>query len=178
MWLSLWNRSSSINIGEEKCNIQNADSEFTYTSSEISFLIELRTNAGRVICYNSKIISNKKLREFIYLRVRLKFPLSHYGMLRTDNIAWSNFYLLFLNIIKSRRRVETQNCANSSFFHNSCHWLSEKIRNIKCSIFYSCSFYIKLKAYNYQLHYNFVKVSHYLNNRNIKNYFWIYKKVI
>ena len=123
-------------------------------------------------------ISDKNLREFIYLRVCLKFPLSHYGMLLTHNIAWRNVYLLFLNIIKSRRRVETQNCANRSFFHNSCHWLSEKIRNIKCSIFYSCLFYIKLKAYNYQLHYNFVKFSHYLNNRNIKNSFWIYKKVI
>ena len=32
-------------------------------------------------------ISDKILREFIYLRVRLTFPLSHYGMLRTHNIA-------------------------------------------------------------------------------------------
>ena len=46
----------SINIGEEICSIHNADSEFRYTSSEISFLSELRINTGRVICYNRKII--------------------------------------------------------------------------------------------------------------------------
>ena len=122
-------------------------------------------------------ISDKILWEFIYLRVRLKFPLSYHGMLQTHNIAWRNFCLLFLNIIKSGKRVETQNCANSSFFHNFCHWLSEKIRKVVV-VFYSFSFYIKLKACNYPLHYNFVKVRHYLNNRNIKNYFWIDKKVI
>ena len=32
-------------------------------------------------------ISDKILWEFIYLRVRLKFPLSDYGMLQTHNIA-------------------------------------------------------------------------------------------
>ena len=46
----------SINIGEEKCSVHNADSEFRYTSSKIRFLSECRTNTGRVICYNRKII--------------------------------------------------------------------------------------------------------------------------
>ena len=119
MRLSLRNRSSSINIYEEKCSIQNADSEFIAITAKLS---------------KTTTISDKILSEFIYLRVRLKFPLSHYVMLRTHNIAWRNFCLFFLNIIKSGRRIETQNCANSSFFHTSCPWLSEEIRKIKCSI--------------------------------------------
>ena len=48
--------SSSIDSNEEKCRMQNAYRKFTNASSKISFLIGLRTNAGRVICYNSKII--------------------------------------------------------------------------------------------------------------------------
>ena len=48
--------SNSIDSDEEKCKMQNACREFANAYSEISFLIGLRTNAGRVICYNGKII--------------------------------------------------------------------------------------------------------------------------
>ena len=36
-------------------------------------------------------------------------------------------------------------------------------------VFYSCLFYIKLKAYNYPLRQNFEIVNYYLNNNNNKN---------
>ena len=45
----------------------------------------------------------------------LKFPLSPYIMLRTNNIAWCNFCSLFLNIVKRGKGRETQNCPNRSF---------------------------------------------------------------
>ena len=64
----------------------------------------------------------------------LKFPLSSYTMLPTHNIAWHNFCSLFLNIANKRKRVEIQNCLNSSFSLNFCHWSSEKIWKTKCSI--------------------------------------------
>ena len=137
---------------------------------------------GEIFAITAKLsktttISDKILWEFIYLRVHLKFPLSYHGMLQTHNIAWRNFCLLFLNIIKSGKRAETENCAIAVFsiiFVIDCLKKSEKL----ILVFYSCSFYIKLKACNYPLHYNFVKVSHYLNNCNIKNSFSIDKRVI
>ena len=98
-------------------------------------------------------------------------------MLQNHNIAWRNFNSLFLNIIKRGEGVETENCPNSSFSHNFCHWLSKKNWKIKCSIS-SCSFYIKLKVCNYPLRHNFAIVSSYLNNCNIKNSFWNDEKVI
>ena len=61
----------------------------------------------------------------------LPFP---YTMLKTDNIAWRNFCSMFLNIVKKGKEEETQNCPNSSFSHNFCHWLSEKMWKVKCSI--------------------------------------------
>ena len=64
----------------------------------------------------------------------LKSPLSPYAMLRSRNIAWRNFCYLFLNIIKRRNGVETQNRSDSSFSHNFCLSLSRKIWKIKCSI--------------------------------------------
>ena len=64
----------------------------------------------------------------------LKFPLSRYTMLQTHNIAWGSVYSLFLSNVKRGKGVETQNCPNSSFSHDFCHWLSEKISKIKCSI--------------------------------------------
>ena len=90
----------------------------------------------------------------------LKSPLSPYTMLRNHNIAWRNFCSLFLNIVKRRKGVET----TSSFSHNFCHWLSEKISQIKRTILQLLvlSFYIKLKACNYPLPHNFATASHYL----------------
>ena len=41
--------SSSINRDEEKCRIQKVDEEFTSPNNEISFLIGLPTDSGRVI---------------------------------------------------------------------------------------------------------------------------------
>ena len=48
--------SSSVDSDEDKCRNQNAEEEVTDTSNEISFLIGLRTDTGRFICYNSKFI--------------------------------------------------------------------------------------------------------------------------
>ena len=72
----------------------------------------------------------------------LKFPLSPYTMLRIDNIAWRKFCSLLLNIVKRGKGRETQNCPNSSFSYNFCHWLSEKsakfeVRYFKVSHFES-----------------------------------------
>ena len=53
----------------------------------------------------------------------LKLPLSPYIMLQTDNIAWCKFCSLFLNIVKRGKGKETQNCQNSRFFLNFCHWM-------------------------------------------------------
>ena len=47
-------------------------------------------------------------------------------MLRTDNIAWRKFCSLFVNIVKKGKGRDTQNCPNTGFSHNFCHWLSEK----------------------------------------------------
>ena len=55
-------------------------------------------------------------------------------MLQAHNIAWGNFCLLFLNITERGKGVEAQNCPNSSFSQTFCHWLSENIKKIKCSI--------------------------------------------
>ena len=59
-------------------------------------------------------------------KVCLKFALSPYTMLRTNNIDWRKLYSLFLNIVKGRKGRKTQYCPNSCFSHNFCHWLSEK----------------------------------------------------
>ena len=69
-------------------------------------------------------ISDKILPEFE--KVRLKFPLSPYIMLRTHNTAWRKLHSLFLNIVKRGKGRETKNCPNSSFSHNFCHWLYAK----------------------------------------------------
>ena len=66
--------------------------------------------------------------------MRLKFPLSPYRMLLTHNIAWRKLRSLLLNIAKRRKAWETQNCPNSSFSDNFCHWLSEK--SVKCAVQY------------------------------------------
>ena len=58
--------------------------------------------------------------------MRLKFPLPSYTLLRAHNIARRKLCLLFLNIVKMGKWRETQNCPNSGFFYNFCHWLSEK----------------------------------------------------
>ena len=69
--------------------------------------------------------------------------------------AWHKFCLLFLNIVKMGKEVEAWNCPNSSFSHNFCHWLSEKIQKNWNVVFYSWSFWITLKACNYPLlHYD------------------------
>lgn len=48
------NCSASIDSYEAKCRIQNKDKEVAYNSKIISFLIGLRINTGRAICYDSK----------------------------------------------------------------------------------------------------------------------------
>ena len=58
--------------------------------------------------------------------MRLKFPLSPYTVLQTHNIAWRKLRSLLFNIVKGGKGRETQNCPNSSFSYNFCHWLSEK----------------------------------------------------
>ena len=58
--------------------------------------------------------------------MHLEFPLTHYTILQTHNIAWRKFRSLFLNIVKKGKGAETQNCPNNSVSHNFCHWLSEK----------------------------------------------------
>ena len=58
--------------------------------------------------------------------MHLEFPLTHYTILQTHNIAWRKFHSLFLNIVKKGKGAETQNCPNNSVSHNFCHWLSEK----------------------------------------------------
>ena len=55
-------------------------------------------------------------------------------MLPTHNIAWSKVFSLFLDIVKKGKKVEKQNCPDSSFSHNFRYWLSAKILKIKCSV--------------------------------------------
>ena len=64
------------------------------------------------------------------LEIMFKNPPSPCTMLRTHNMTWRKFCSLFLNIVKRGKGVETRNCPNSSFSHNFCHWLSEKIWKI------------------------------------------------
>ena len=58
-----------------------------------------------------------------FLDASFTYCFSPYTMLRTHNIAWCKFYLLFLNIVKRGKGRETQNRLGSSFSHTFCHWL-------------------------------------------------------
>ena len=99
------------------------------------------------------------------LRSECKNHPPHYATLWTHNIAWRNFCSFLLTIVKSVKGVETQNGPSSSFFHNFCHWFSEKLPKTLKKIFYSRSFWITLKACNYPLcHYDIS-----LNNFSILN---------
>ena len=71
-----------------------------------------------------------------FLKSVFKFPLSPYTLLQNQSIAWCKyshnvdshkFCLLFLNIVRSRKEEETQNCSNSNYCYNFYHWLSESI---------------------------------------------------
>ena len=86
----------------------------------------------KIPCYNCKRLF--LVRKFVFFlgfsynqwQNIMGITLSPYTTLRTHNIAWHKFCSLYLNIVKTGKGTETQNCLNSSFSHNFCHWLSEK----------------------------------------------------
>ena len=47
---------------------------------------------------------------------------------------------MFLNNVMRGKRRERQNCLNSSFFHNFCHWLSEKSAKFEVRYFRGAHF--------------------------------------
>ena len=111
------------------------------------------------------------------LKSLFKNPPSPHTMLRTHNIAWRKFCSLFLKIVKRAKGIETRNCSNSSFSHNSCHWLSEKTWKILNVVIYSQSFWITLKARNYPLrHYDISLCNFWSPNRQL-NYLGKWDKI-
>ena len=102
-------------------------------------------------------ISDKMLWQFS--KLCLKFRLFPYTMLRTHNLAWRNFCSLLLNIVKKEKKIETNHCSNSVFSHDFCHWLSEKIRKIKCTILHFLVVHQIESLSNYPLRHNFAMVT-------------------
>ena len=78
-------------------------------------------------------ISDKIL--WAFEKVLLKFPLSPYRMLRTHKIAWRKLRSLFLNIVKTRKGREKQNCPNSTFSYNFFPSLSGKCAKFEVQYF-------------------------------------------
>ena len=127
-----------VNLNHWKCSIYWIQSYTLYRQVSIRKCLKIQL----WVCflqmsshYKPTIkLFNYNQRQNIMEILCLKFPLSPYSLLRTHSIAWRNFCSLFLNIVKKVKEVETQNCSNSSFSHNLCHWLPEKNFKIKCSI--------------------------------------------
>ena len=138
-----------------------------YWKMESSLVIKLSTIniiLGRISCrgpFHNYPISDKILWEFekkcLTPLPPLSLSVSLYTMLQTHNIAWRNFCSLFLNIFKRGKGYKfeiVQIAVSPIIFVTDCLKISEKL-NV---VFYSCSFYIKLKSCNYPLRHNFAMI--------------------